>query len=86
MGDLNIDTQNDKIPGHNEPTTLCDVFGLSNLVTCKTCFTKQSNSLIDVILTNKPRLFQATSVFETGLSDGHGLVATTMSSRSSAQT
>ena len=75
---INIDTQNDQNPGHNEFTTFCDVFGLSNLVTCKTCFTKQSNSSIDVILTNKSRLFQATSVFETGLSDCHGLVATTM--------
>ena len=78
MGDINIDTQNDQNPGYNEFTTFCDVFGLSNLVTCKTCFTKQRNSSIDVILTNKPRLFQATSVFETGLSDCHGLVATTM--------
>ena len=32
MGDINIDTQNDQNPGHNEFTTFCGVFGLSNLV------------------------------------------------------
>ena len=33
---------------------------------------------IDVMLTNKPRCFQNTTVFETGLSDFHGLVLTLM--------
>ena len=58
MDDINIDTQNDQNPGYNEFNTFCDVFGLSNLVTCKTCFTKQSNSSIDVILTKNQDFFK----------------------------
>ena len=81
MGDINVDTQNKTDPGFDKLVSFCDVFGLSNIVTSKTyCFTKSHSSSIDVILTNRPRSFQKTSVFETGLSDYHGLVATTMKS------
>ena len=59
-------------------SSFCDVFGLSNLVNDKTCFTKNHSTSIDVMLTNKPRCFQNTTVFETGLSDFHGLVLTLM--------
>ena len=65
-------------PGFDKLISFCDVFGLSNLVTSKTCFTKNHSSSIDVILTNRPRSFQKTAVFETGLSDYHGFVAPTM--------
>ena len=58
--------------------SFCDIYGLSNLVKDKTCSTKGHSSSIDVLLTNKPRCFQHTSVFETGLSDFHGLVSTLM--------
>ena len=51
---------------------------LQNLVNEKICFTKNHASSIDVFLTNRPRLFQKTCVFETGLSDYHGLVVTLM--------
>ena len=54
------------------------MFGLSNLVKDKTCFTNGHSSSIDVLLTNKPRCFQNSTVFETGLSDFHGLVSTLM--------
>ena len=47
-------------------------------MTAKTCFTKNSSSSIDAILTYRPRSFQKTSVFETGLSDYHSLVITFM--------
>ena len=80
MGDINIDSLNRQDPGHSKLVSFCDVFGLSNLVTAKTCFTKNSSSSIDAILTNRPRCFQKTSVFETGLSDYHGLVLTVMKS------
>ena len=36
--------------------------------------------MYDVILTNCPKSFQLTSVYETGLSDCHGLIATIMKS------
>ena len=49
-------------------------------MTAKTCFTKNSSTSIDVILTNRVRSFQKTSVFETGLSDYHGLVVTVLKS------
>ena len=78
MGDINIDTHNEKDPGFVKLASFCDVFGLSNLVTSKTCFTKNHSSSIDVILTNRPRSFQKTSVFETGPSNYRSLVATTM--------
>ena len=41
MGDININTQNDQNPGYNNFTTFCDIFGLSNLVTSKTCYSHQ---------------------------------------------
>ena len=80
MGDINIDTHNKTDPGFDKLASVCDVFGLFNLVKSKTCFTENHSSSIDVVLTNRPRSFQKTSVFETGLSDYHGLVATTMKS------
>ena len=76
MGDINIDTHDVQHPGYTKLTSFCDVFGLSNLVKDKTCFTKNHSSSIDVMLTNKPRCFQNTTVVETGLSDFHGLVLT----------
>ena len=78
MGDINIDTHDVQHPGYTKLNSFIDVFGLSNLVKDKTCFTKGHSSSIDVLLTNKPRCFQNTTVFETGLSDFHGLVSTLM--------
>ena len=78
MGDINIDTHDYHYPGYTKLISFCDIFGLSNLVKDKTCFTTDHSSSIDVMLTNKPRSFQNTSVFETGLSDFHGLVFTLM--------
>ena len=78
MGDINIDTSSDQDLRSRKLVSFCDVFGLSNLVTQKTCFTKTNSSSIDVILTNKPRCFKKTSAFETGLSDYHSLVLTVM--------
>ena len=78
IGDTNIDTHDIHHPGYTKLISFCDVFGLFNLVKDKTCFTKNRCSSIDVMLTNKPRYFQNTSVFETGLGDFHGLVLTAM--------
>ena len=78
MGDINVDTHDHQHPGFGKLSSFCDIFGLTNLVSSKTCFTGSHSSSIDVILTNRPRSFQATSVFETGLSDCHCFVTTTM--------
>ena len=80
MGDININTLDKEDSAYQKLTNFCDVFGLANLVTAKTCFTKNSSSSIDVILTNRVRSFQKTSVFETGLSDYHSLVVTILKS------
>ena len=48
------------------------VHKVETLIKQKTCFKNPENpSCIDLILTNSPRSFQNSSVFETGLSDFH---------------
>ena len=47
---------------------------LSNLISEVTCVKSSVGSLIDVMLTNKPRSFHHTSLIETGLSDCHKLM------------
>ena len=42
----------------------------------KTCITKKHSSSIDVILTNKNRLFKTSGAIETGVSDFHKMVLT----------
>ena len=52
-------------------------FGLNNIVKDKTCFKNPNNpSCIDLFLTNKPRSFQHTTTFDTGISDFHKMVIT----------
>ena len=53
MGDIDIDSKCKDI-GTDKPEELCDAFNLKNLVISETCFTKDTKSLIDLILTNKP--------------------------------
>ena len=77
IGDLNFNMlSKDK----SAPLTeLCDIFDLRNLIKKATCFTKNNDpSLVDVILTNRPRTFNTTLVCDTGLSDNHRLVACVM--------
>ena len=78
MGDINIDTLNKQDTGYNSLGSFSNVYGLSNLVTTKTCFTKNISSSIAVLLTSRPRCFKKT--FETGISDYHGLVISVMKS------
>ena len=79
MGDINIDWQNRKHQGYDDLKEFCDVFDLDNLVKEATCITSNHSSSIDVILTNRKRYFQHTTVLETGLSDYHSMIATFMS-------
>ena len=56
-----------------------DTYNLSNLIKEHTCFKNPLNpSLIDLILTNRPRSFQNSQTVETGLSDHHKLTITVM--------
>ena len=78
MGDLNYDLlhRNDK---SLEPLlTIMSSFNLTNLVKNPTCFAKSPPSLLDVILTNRPRQFQRTQSIIEGISDVHATVVTTM--------
>ena len=73
VGDLNYDTL-DK----NKGTTLldlCDIFGFSNLIKSSTCYMKNCvPSLVDVILTNQPRLCFNSLNFGCGIIDWHNMV------------
>ena len=50
-----------------------DAFNLTNLVKKPTCFKPQDGTLIDLMLTNRPRSFLKSQNFEIGLSDCHKL-------------
>ena len=55
------------------------MYNLKSSVKQKTCFKNSDNlSCIGLILTNSPRSFQDSSVFETGLSDFHKLTTTVL--------
>ena len=68
IGDFNIDINKDEAIGHDR------------LDESDTCYTNNHKWTIDLLLTNKPRSFQFTSVSETCLSDYHRLIATFMKS------
>ena len=57
----------------------CSLYDLSCLIKGPTCFKNAENpSCIDLILTNRPRSFQNSSIIETGLSDFHKLTVTVL--------
>ena len=74
MGDLNIDTSDKTKDTSCYLSDLCDTFSLKNIITGKTCFKKSPGTSIDLLLTNRPRSFLKTGIFETGLSDHHKLI------------
>ena len=54
-------------------------YDLSNLIKVPTCYTNpEKPSCIDLLLTNRPKSFQNSSVVETGLSDFHKTTVTVM--------
>ena len=57
-----------------------DIFNLRNLVTKYTCYKSLKGSIKDLILTNRPRNIQKTSLCETGLSDCHKPIFTILKS------
>ena len=80
MGDINIDMERDKGLKQDLLRNFCDTYSFKNLIKAKTCFTKSSESSLDVILTNKPRYFFHSQSIETGISDVHTMVSTMMRS------
>ena len=75
-GDFNIDCHNINDTGYDVLDRFCDIFNFKNLIKEKTCFASSAGISIDVFLTNKPRSFQNTVVWETGLSDHHKTLTT----------
>ena len=79
-GDLNLDRLR---PLPREGKILCDLeetHGLTCVITRPTRITSNSETLIDVILTNKPELFKDCGVWDAGISD-HALVYGLMKER-----
>ena len=72
-GDLNYDTL-DKTKGATL-LDLCDIFDFSNLKKTATCFMKNCvPSLVDVVITNQPRLCFNALNFGCGISDWHNMI------------
>ena len=73
-GDLYINTLRPTSDSSNHLSDLNDTFSLTNLVTDSTCFKSNKCTLIDLMLTNKPKSFYKSHSFVTGLSDCHKLI------------
>ena len=66
LGDFNVEVKEKDI------SDFMSTYNLKSLVKYKTCFKNPDNtSGIDLILTNYPRSFQDSSMFEAELSDFH---------------
>ena len=73
IGDFNAEMTN------NYLEEFCASCNLKNLIKEPTCFKNIDNpTLIDHILTNQPKSFHSSSVYETGLSDFHKLTLTVL--------
>ena len=75
-GDLNIAVYGSKGLNDNHFSELIDTSHLRNLFKTPTCFKTTRETLLDVLLTNKPNSLQKTDVCETGQSDCHEMVFT----------
>ena len=74
---IDVSNENDKYTSFI--SDLRDTFNLKNVVTKPTCHKSLKDIIIDLILRNKPRSFQKTSVCETGVArDCHKLIFTVL--------
>ena len=73
LGDLNSEI------GEEAMDDFCCLYHLQSLIKVPTCFkSSKTPSCIDLILTNRPKNFQNSTVIETGLSDFHLLTVTVL--------
>ena len=73
LGDFNTEMTN----SHMEE--FCSVYNFKSLIKDPTCFKNtEKPTTIDHILTNHPRCFRHSGVYETGLSDFHRLTLTVL--------
>ena len=71
LGDFNVEAKEKNL------SNFMSVHNLKTLTKQKTCFKNPENPpCVDLILTNSPRSFRNSSVFETGLSDFHKFTIT----------
>ena len=72
LGDINIDTEDEKVKGRTKLSEFCDIFDLENLIKGSTCDTiRYTSRCIDVIMTNKKRSFKNSCTVATGINDYH---------------
>ena len=72
IGDFNSSVENKHLADF---TTL---FNLESLIRSPICFQSSKPTCIDLILTNKKKLFKNSQIFEVGISDHHLLTLTSM--------
>ena len=73
IGELNAE------PTEAAVSHFCEIYNPKHLIRKKTCFKNPTKpTCIDLIITNKPKCFQDTVTFETGLWDFHKMSATVM--------
>ena len=73
MGDFNSE------PNEQAISDFCEIYNTKNFIKEKTFFKNPENpTCVDLILTNRPRSFQDSTVVETGLSDFHKMCVTVM--------
>ena len=73
-GDLNINTLRPTLDSSNHLSYLNDTFSLTNLVTDSIYFKSNKGTLINLMLTSKPKSFYKSHSFVTDLSDCHKLI------------
>ena len=75
LGDFNSE------PAEEAMKNFCQIHNFKNLLDKPTCYKNHTNpSCVDYILTNRPRSFQNSCTFETGLSDFHKKTLTVLKS------
>lgn len=82
IGDINVNTKDNKHHDYRHYDNFIDTFGLKNLIKTNTCYMggNVSPSSIDVMLTNCPRSFFHTHTVSTGISDCHVLTGSFLKS------
>ena len=78
MGDINIDTSCTTAAGYTKIEDFMDIFGFENLIKDKTCHASTKGSSTDIILTNRKRSFKNSCCVETGLSNHHTMILTSL--------
>ena len=70
FGDLNVNMLSD----NNCLNSVCEMYGMTNIVKSPTCFKGDKPTLIDVVFTNVPKRFQPVDCIDVELSDFHNMV------------